>query len=226
MSTTLSRSEVERGQAGAGMHGELKCEDFVFFIWMGSGVVTVPDVTAEQCPVHWGRVGRQVFRWGSWGPHWDLSCWPQWSPQDPPHLTAGGRVEWQHLGDSTRRRFWKIFWRLQVTKWVKGSYEVNYFQISIGTWLQSLVTDEEPEFRWHQWDSRTGSRRTQLRKSETRPKAWPWEAGEDSLSCPALLSLFRSGLSPITVVHWHKSYVEVTLVIKIKKVHTSISWMS
>lgn len=66
----------------------------------------VPEVTEEPCPVHRGCAGRQVFRWGSWGPHWGLARWPQWGPQDP-HLTAGGRVEWQHLG-GTRWRFWKV----------------------------------------------------------------------------------------------------------------------
>lgn len=96
-STTLSRNEVERGQAGAGMHGEVKCEDFVSFIWMGSGVVT--GARSDRGAV--SRAQRLCrasgFQVRILGTYWGLSRWPQRGPQDP-HLTAGGRVEWQHLG--------------------------------------------------------------------------------------------------------------------------------
>lgn len=132
-SATLSRNEVERGQAGAGMHGEVKCEGFVSSIWMGSGVVTGArsDRGAMSRAQRLCRAsGFQVrilgtsLRSGTLtsmrSPRSSPDCWWQgW-------VTAPGRHKVKVL---------EGLQRLKVPKRVKGSYEVHCFQISIGTWL-------------------------------------------------------------------------------------------
>lgn len=184
------------------MHREVKCEEFVSFIWMGSGVVTGARsdrgaVSHAQRPCRvpgfqvriLGTSQRSVTLASVRSPRSSPDCWWQgW-------VTAPGRHKVKVLEGLLNIKGAQASKRLLRSP-LFSNLDRNLVIISC-YWWRTRIQVASVRLK----DSVYGSWRTQLRKSEIRPKAWPWEAGEDSVSCSALLSLSLSGLSPITDVH-------------------------